>query len=165
VLSIEEYYELISLDVVSLLTNIHSNLALESVLNRWCQISKGTNILKNEILKTLKLILESTYFKFNEIIYKQKFGTPMSSPLSLIIAEIVLQDLKKKVGLLSIGIPFYHKYVDDIALAAPKHKINEFLNTFNSLHSRLQFTLEIGGNKLNFLDVTLIHNKGKLEFD
>jgi len=66
---------------------------------------------------------------------------------------------------LSIGIPFYHKYVDDIALAAPKHKINEFFNnTFNSLHPRLQFTLEIG-NKLNFLDVTLINNKGKLEFD
>jgi len=112
-LSIEENYELISLDVVSLFTNIHSNLALESVLNRWCQISKGTNIPKNEILKALKLILESTYFKFNEIIYKQKFGTPMGSPLSPIIAEIVLQDLEKKaLGLLSI--PFYHRYVDDI---------------------------------------------------
>jgi len=78
----------------------------------------------------------------------------MGSPLSLIIAEIVLQDLEKKaLGLLSIGIPFYHRYVDDIALAAPRHKINEFLNTFNSLHPKLQFTLEIGGNKLNFLDV------------
>jgi len=40
-----------------------------------------------------------------------------------------------------------------------------FFNTFNSLHPRLQFTLEIGDNKLNFLDVTLINNKGKLEFD
>jgi len=47
-------------------------------------------------LKALKLILESTYFKFNNIIYKQKFGTPMSSPLSPIIAEIVLQDLEMK---------------------------------------------------------------------
>jgi len=71
--------------------------------------------------------LESTYFKFNEIIYKQKFGTSMGSPLSPIIAEIVLQDLEKKaLGLLSIEIPFYHRYVDDIALAAPRHKINEF---------------------------------------
>jgi len=59
----------------------------------------------------------------------------MSSPLSPIIAEIVLQDLEKKaLGLLSIGIPFYRRYVDDIALATPRHKINEFLNTFNSLH-------------------------------
>jgi len=89
----------------------------------------------------------------------------MGSPLSPNIAEIVLQDLEKEaLGLLSIGIPFYHRYVD-IALAAPRHKINEFLNTFNSLHPKLQFTLEIGGKKLNFLDVTLINNKWKLEFD
>jgi len=59
-------------------------------------VSKGINISKNEILNALKLILESTYFKFNEIIYKQKFGTSMRSPLSLIIAEIVLQDLEKR---------------------------------------------------------------------
>jgi len=78
----------------------------------------------------------------------------MGSPLSPIIAEIVLQNLEKKaLELLSIGIPFYHRYIDDITLAAPRHKINEFLNTFNSLHPRLQFTLEIEGNQLNFLDV------------
>jgi len=53
--------------------------------------------------------LELTYFKFNEIIYKQKFDIPMSSSLSRIIKEIILQDLEKKaLGLLSIGIPFYH---------------------------------------------------------
>jgi len=46
-------YELISLNVVLLFTNILSNLALENVSNRWGQISKGANIPKNEILKTL----------------------------------------------------------------------------------------------------------------
>jgi len=57
-------------------------------------------------------------------------------------------------------------HVDDIALAASRYKINEFFNTtFNSLHPRLQFTLEIGDNKLNFLNVTLINNKEKVEFD
>jgi len=49
-LPIEENYELIFLNVVSLFTNISLNLILESVSNRWCQISKGTNIPKNEIL-------------------------------------------------------------------------------------------------------------------
>jgi len=39
-LPIEENYELISLDIVSLFTNIPSNLALENVSNRWCQISR-----------------------------------------------------------------------------------------------------------------------------
>jgi len=57
-----------------------------------------------------------------------------------IIAEIVLQDLEMKaLTLLNIEIPFYHRYVDDIAMAAPRQKINECLNAFNSLHNRLQF--------------------------
>jgi len=59
-LSIEENYELISLDV-SLFTNIPLNLVLESVSNKWCQISKGINIPKNKILKALKLILENLF--------------------------------------------------------------------------------------------------------
>jgi len=46
--SIEENYDLMSLDVVSLFTNIPFNLAMDSVFNRWSHISKGTKIPKNE---------------------------------------------------------------------------------------------------------------------
>jgi len=34
-------------------------------------------------------------FSFNKIIYKQDFGTPMDSILSLIISDLVLQDLEQ----------------------------------------------------------------------
>lgn len=44
--------------------------------------------------------------------------------------------------------------------------LNVVLDTFNSLHPRLQFTLEEGtDNRLNFLDVTIINNKGFIEFN
>jgi len=66
--------------------------------------------------------------------------------------------------MLSVEILFYHRYVDDIALV-PRYKINDFLNAFNSLHPRLQFILKIEDNQLNFLNVMIISNKGKLEFD
>jgi len=39
------------------------------------------------------------------------------------------------------------------------------LNIFNSLHLRLQFTAEIGGKMLNFLDITIIKNNNHLEFN
>jgi len=57
------------------------------------------------------------------------------------------------------------RYVDDILLAAPADSVNDILKTFNSFHPRLQFTLEIGGDKLNFLDVTIVKSNANLEFD
>jgi len=39
----------------------------------------------------------------------------------------------------------------------------EMLNSFNSFHSRFQFTIEFGNDKLNFLDVIIKNNK--FEFD
>jgi len=90
----------------------------------------------------------------------------MGSPLSPIVADLVLQDLEKKaLEILEIRLPFYYRYVDDIAMAIPQHKVNECLNIFNSLHPRMQFTLENGAKKLNFLNVTIINEGNLLEFD
>jgi len=88
-------------------------------------------------------------------------------PLSLIIADLVMDDLESKaLERFRTEIPFYFRYVNDIATAIPNHVIKEFLEVFNSFHSRLQFTLEVGCDRLNFLDVTIIKAmKGKLEFN
>jgi len=40
-----------------------------------------------------------------------------------------------------------------------------YMNKFNSFHPRLKFTIEIGGDVINFLDVTLIKRDGKLIFN
>jgi len=69
---------------------------MESIFNRWTHISSGCNIPKNEFIIALHLIFDSTFFSFNNKLYKQKFGTPMSSPLSPIIADLVLQDLERR---------------------------------------------------------------------
>jgi len=163
-LPIKNDLELISLDVISLFANVPMNLALDSINNRWTNIGRGTKIPRTEFIIAIKLILESTVFVFNRTIYKQKFGTPMGSPLSPIIADLVMQDLEANaLDTLGYEIPFYYRCVDDIALAVPRHKINEVLVIFNLFHSRMQFTIEIGGKKLNFLDVTLINKNNKLE--
>jgi len=139
---------------------------MESINNRWTHISKGCSIPKEEFLKALKLIIDSTYFSFNDKFYRQKFGTPMGSPLSPIIADVVLQDVEKRaLGRLGIEVPFYMRYVDDIATAVHYTQHNRLLNIFNSFHPRLQFTMEIGGKRLDFLDVTIINNNDKIEFD
>jgi len=71
--------------------------------------------------------LFSTFFTFNSKIYKQIFGTPMGSPLSLIIAD-VLQDLEKKaLNKINVNILFYYRYVDDVILAAPSDQTSMFM--------------------------------------
>ena len=152
-------YVLSSLDVISLFTNIPVKLALNSIDRRWVYISAKTNISKNEFIIAVRFILNSTFFTFNNRTYRQvQFGTPMGSPLSPIITDIVMQDLEEiALKKLSAQPLFYFRYVDDILLALPSDIVNDILNIFNSLHTRLQFTLEVGTNgRLSFLDTILI---------
>jgi len=90
-------------------------------------------------------------------IIKKNFGTPMGSPLSPITSDLVMQDLKERtLEILNLQISFYVRYVDDIAMGIPPSSVNDILRVFNNFHLRLPFTVEIGGNQLNFLDVTII---------
>jgi len=86
---------LISLDVISLFTNIPQDLAIE-IINRWTLIENNTNIPMEDFISAIKLILSSTFFTFNNKIYRKTFDTPMGSPLSPIIADIVLQEFEEK---------------------------------------------------------------------
>jgi len=72
--------------------------------------------------------------------------------LSPIVADMIMQELQEiTIGRLSVRLLFYFRYVDDIILAAPSESINDILKIFNSLHVRLQFTMEIGiDGKLSF---------------
>jgi len=53
-------------------------------------VKKGCELVTCEFSETVflwKFVLLSTYFTFNKTIYRQTFGTPISSPLSPVIAE------------------------------------------------------------------------------
>jgi len=75
--------KLASLDIVSLFINVPHEWVYKSISKRWEFITLNTKITKEEFLKAIKLILNSTYFSFNKIIYKQVFG--ISIGLSLVI--------------------------------------------------------------------------------
>jgi len=141
-------------------------VATDSVIRRWNFISVKCNIPREEFKNALKLILDSTFFSFDNVIYKLNFGTPMGSPLSTIIADLVMCDLEERVlETLGVMVPFYVRYIDDIATAIPSSTINHTLNIFNLFHYRLQFTLEIGREKLNFLHITMYKRDNSIEFN
>jgi len=166
---IDDQTKLFSLDVVSLFTNVPLDLVFGCIAKKWHLLQNKIKIPYSEFIIGLRLIMNSTFFKFNGKVYKQIFGTPMGSPLSPILADLllVMEKLEETTLFrLPFHIPLYVRYVDDIAIAAPSCLIPNILNMFNSFHKRLQFTIEVPEmNSLNFLDITLIVNGEHLEFN
>ena len=62
----------------------------------------------------LDLCLTSTYFQYNGKHYKQLHGTAMRSPVSVIVAEIVMQQVEERpLETCRQTIPLWLRYVDD----------------------------------------------------
>jgi len=98
---------LVSLDVVSLFTNVPVDMVLDILNDNWQHILTHTSIPKTEFITTMKFVLESTYFQFDQKYYKQTFGAPMGSPLSPVVADLVMQRLEHSViGSLEVK-PFF----------------------------------------------------------
>jgi len=135
--------------VVSLFTNVPTEIDI--IDEKWSLIEKRFTLPKGEFLLAIKLILHSTFFTFKNNYYKQTFGASMGSPLSPIIADLVLQKFEINViSELSTKPIFYYRYVDDI-IRRSYTCLNNLLHRFNSFHPCLCFTMEVGGNILNFL--------------
>jgi len=144
---------LASFDVISLFINVPIDLVVEIVEEKWPHIETNTTLPLNEFILSIKFVLESTFFHFNNRVYKQTFGAPMG--LHFPLADLILQKLESSIlNELTFKPTFYYRYVDDryVALAIPRSQLNSLLNKFNSFHHRLKFTMEIGcdGDRLDF---------------
>ncbi|XP_025271021.1 uncharacterized protein LOC112639907 [Camponotus floridanus] len=91
----------------------------------------------------------------------------MGSPLSPIIANIVMQNLESRaLNTIKFTPPFYFRYVDDIITACPFNLVDHVLTIFNSFNPRLQFTIEVENNKtLSYLEITNISENNRLYFN
>ena len=160
--TIPDGHVMISLYVVAMFPNIPLDLVKKAVSNGWIKVKSHTKLNKKEFLKGLDFIMNSTEFKFNGKFYKQKFGTPTGSVfLSPMLAEIVMEDLKKTVfERLEFVVPFYFRCVDDTLLCVPLDKLQKRIDTFNNYHPRIQFTHEMEkNNRISFLDLEIIKLK------
>ncbi|XP_050497247.1 uncharacterized protein LOC126878721 [Diabrotica virgifera virgifera] len=158
-----EGYVIISLDVVSLFTNVHLDAALIAVENNWNFISSHCNISLESFKKLISFLFNNTYFTFNNTVFRQTQGTPMGGTISPILACYVMDHLLDMViPELSFYIPFVKKYVDDLILAIPSNRSAEILQVFNSYDPLLQFTIEHEDDlcSVPFLDTRFIrtHN-------
>ena len=88
---------MMSLDVISLFTNILLDLVLISIEKRWYCISKFTKITLEQFKLGIKILMEQTFFKLNHRFYRQTFGTPMASPIFLRLLRTLLCKTWKQI--------------------------------------------------------------------
>ena len=120
-------------------------------------IYQRTKLTETELLKLFSLCFDATHFQFNNKFYKQVTGTPMGSPASVVIAEIVMQKIEEQImPLIQNFSLFWYRYVDDVITCMDKDEIQNALSAINSINSNIQFTIEMEQNAcLNFLDLKI----------
>ena len=105
-----------SLDVDSLFTNI----AFEETINIYTNLLYNNidvieGINKSEFENLLSLATQESYFLFNDILYKQKDGVTMGSPLGPTMTNVLFYEMKWLEQCPNEFKPvFCRRYVDDI---------------------------------------------------
>jgi len=92
----------------------------------------------------------------------------MGGPLSGLVADVYMDNLEKQLlstDLGRSGVRFWKRYVDDNIFCiweVTTEELTEFLASMNQFHQNVKFIMELGGHKINFLDLTVsfhIHNR------
>ncbi len=135
-------------------------------------VGNTENTVKNSyhfaefIIDLLSFCLNTTYFVFDGIYYQQVFGTAMGSPVSAVIANLVMEDVEQRaLASAPVRLSFWKRFVDDIISAVSRNDIDILLQHLNSIEPSIQFTVERETNgDLAFLDLNVYRTiEGKLE--
>ena len=89
-------YKVVSFDVKSLFPSIPLQLALQFTETTILQSTDPLPLPTEDIMDLLNLCLTSAYFQYNGKHYKQLHGTATGSPVSVVVAEIVMQHRGKR---------------------------------------------------------------------
>ena len=92
-------------------------------------------------------------------------GTAMGSPISVVVAEIVMQNIEEQaLPTYTRTIPLWLRYVDDTFTAVHKEGIDDFHEHLNRQNAEMQFTKEIEENGIiPFLDCLVTRDNNILK--
>lgn len=156
---LEEDEILVSFDVVSMFTNMPLELAKDTIAKKWREIKIMLNIDLELLMEILDfLLIDCAIFTYKDVVYRQIRGLAMGSPLSPLLARVIMSDLiSTQVPRLTLRPRLLRVYVDDTIGIIKKWMTREMMEVLNSYHPDVQFTIELENEegKINFLDITL----------
>ncbi|XP_053335750.1 uncharacterized protein LOC128508432 [Clarias gariepinus] len=144
-LSLQGDETMVSYDVTSLFTCVPIVLVVETVRSRLSHdpmLRERTQLNPDQVSTLLELCLNTTYFKYKDVFYRQEHSCAMGSPVSPIVANLYMEEVESKALEAYSGTRPTHwfRYVDDTWV---KNKINEvgpFTDHINSVDDYIKFT-------------------------
>ncbi|XP_074608765.1 uncharacterized protein LOC141863204 [Acropora palmata] len=92
----------------------------------------------------LQFVLDNNYFIFQGSHFQQIFGCPMGSPVSTILANLVIEHVEEKALLSAPNTPnWWFRYVDDSHVCIKREHVDEFHAHLSSINPHIKFTIEI----------------------
>ncbi|BHF79232.1 hypothetical protein SprV_0602235200 [Sparganum proliferum] len=145
---------MVSFNVVSLFTSLPTDLVRDVLRERLEENYDEANRPKKiDHLLQHFAFCQQTFFTFNGRTYEQIKETPMGSPISSLVAELVLQELVK-VAFDHYEPSFWRRYVDNTFVTIERSRLAHFQDLLNGIFPDIQFTREEEHAKpLPFIDV------------
>ena len=145
-INLQDDDELVSFDVVSLFTSIPVDVAVNVAHNRLVNdenLLERTALPVTDIIKLLDFCLSTTNFQCDHKHYKQIHGTAMGSPVSAVMANMVMENLEERALTTLTNQPlFWKRFVDDVSTTTKLVSTQTFLKHLNSIEPCIKFTIE-----------------------
>ena len=148
---------LVTIDVESLFPSIPQDECLSIVYNEMFSKAKLLLFDPNLIIKLLHININSNYFEFGSLVFRQVQGTAMGASFSPTISNIFLSTILRFLQTQMYEPKILKRYIDDIFLIwtdCPE-SLKQFLNSLNTFHHSLKFTWTQSQTAVDYLDTTI----------
>ena len=159
---------LLTLDVVSLYTNIPHEEGIEACREVW-DTRQSPTIPTRHLVELLTHVLKLNNFEFNGEHYLQVNGTAMGTKMAPSYANIFMGRLESQLIQRAPYRPLsWYRFIDDIEAkwTDTREHLDEFLEFANSFHPSIKFTADISQTSNTFLDTkSTLNDDGTINTD
>ncbi|XP_023240139.1 uncharacterized protein LOC111638620 [Centruroides sculpturatus] len=151
------------MDFESMYPSMNLTSCFNALIEFIVQDNPGLSAYMEDLNKLADLMCYQSLFTFYGIVYKQRKGVPMGSPMSGLLCELVVRQLEKEVlGEFMEDIILYKRYVDDVLIIwKDERRIEEFLSMINNNNHGLKLKLEQKSPmQIHFLDIDIKFKQG-----